>query len=659
MPRQERSLRRLGKLNNLGRLKKPGLKLALALLAVAAIGGLTALATLHYRALYDDAVEAKEQLLAAQESLQGKRLDASAADLEQAEARFRAAGEGFRDSRDALQSDPLVWALQRLPGIGRQLSVAEEVLEMGAEASGMGLKGVAVAEEYQTVKTETESSITEKTMTLLDRVEPHMAELEKQLTAIVSSREQINDDRLLPPLSAALREVDEHRDELQELVDTYHQSAVLFPDFLGFRGPRTYLVLAQNNAELLPTGGLISVYGTLTLNEGRIQEMHFADAIAFGEEWQRQGLGYVEPPAPLKDYLLKDWSWNLGLSNWSPHFPTAARQALFFYEKSGGPPVDGVIGINVNTLQELLDVTGAVSVEEYGVTVDSANALDVTEELTRSPLEPGDDRKAFVAFLAEEMLHRLMRLPSDSWTPLLDTVDDLRDRHDVLFYPLDPTLQAVANEMGLDGSVQQPSGDYLMLVEASVNSTKLNIVIDEQVSINATLDEMGNARTEVQLHYENDLSDWEKGRDPELVRKLMLQGLYGGYLRILAPANSRLLSAGVDGVEAGLSELSAEEGKTVFGRFFSLPRDSKRDLSFRYVTPAVVDFSGDAAEYRLFIQKQPGAVAFPLKMSFTLPAGAKAVSLSLDGRLLDKRHLEIETDLSQDREIVLRYETDD
>lgn len=650
---------RRGKLNNLARLKKPGLRLALALLAVAVVGAGTALAALHYRALYDGAVEAKEQLLDAGESLREKRLDASAADLEQTEARFRAAGEGFRDSRDTLRSDPLVWVLGRLPGIGRQVTVAQEILDMGTEASGMGLKGVAVAEEYQAVRAEAESSITEKAMTLLDRVEPHMAELEKQLTAIVAGREQIDDEQLLPPLSAALREVDEHRDELQELVDTYHQAAALFPDFLGFRGPRTYLVLAQNNAELLPTGGLISVYGTLTLDEGRIQEMHFADAIAFGEEWQRQGLGYVEPPAPLKDYLLKDWSWNLGLSNWSPHFPTAARQALFFHEKSGGRPVDGVIGINVNTLQELLDVTGAVPVEEYGVTVDSGNALDVTEELTRSPLEPGDDRKAFVAFLAEEMLHRLMRLPSDQWTPLLDTMDDLRDRHDVLFYPLDPALQTVAHEMGLDGSLRQPEGDYLMLVEASVNSTKLNIVIDEQAEVHTTLDELGNARTDVRLHYRNGLSEWETGRDPELVRKLMLQGLYGGYLRLLVPANSRLLSSAIDGGEAGVSELSQEEGKTVFGRFFSLPRDSERDVSFAYVAPGVVDFSGEVAEYRLFIQKQPGAAAFPLRLSFALPAEAKAVSLSLDGHSLEPARLVIDTDLSRDREIVLRYQTDD
>ena len=273
-----------------------------------------------------------------------------------------------------------------------------------------------------------------------------------------------------------------------------------------------------------------------------------------------------------RHYLLKDWSWSLDLANWSPDFPTAARQAQVFFEKGGGRPVDGVIAINVNTLQELLGVTGAVPVPEYGVTVDESNALELTETLTRSPLEPGGDRKAFVAFLAEEMLRRLMCLSSPQWTPLLDTMGELRDDKNVLLYSFNPSLQTVVRDMGLDGALQDPPGDYLMLVEASVNSTKLNIVIDENVELNVALDELGNAHTEVSLHYENDLASWESGRDPELVWRLMLDGVYGGYLRLFTKQPAVSLSVAIDGVESGREEIGEESGKTVFGRFFALPK---------------------------------------------------------------------------------------
>jgi hypothetical protein len=613
------------------------------------------LALLHYRALYQEAEAARDLLLAAQQSLQERRLDATAAELEQAQADLSQAEKGFQNGHSALRNDPLFRLLAWTPWLGAQISAAEEVLAMGHRASTIGLEGVAVAREYQAVRSELDSRITEKAMTLLDRVEPHMAVMRTALDDLLARRERLGDDSFLPPLRDAVAEVDEHRGELEELVDTYEEAAALFPDFLGFKGPRTYLVLAQNNAELLPTGGLISVYGTLTLNQGRVEEMSFADAIAFGERWQEETGEYVEPPAPLKHYLLKDWSWNLDVANWSPDFPTAARQALFFFEKGGGRPVDGVIGINVNTLQELLSVTGPVTVEEYGVTVDSENALEVTEALTRTPLEPQADRKAFVAFLAEEMLERLMRLPSDQWTPLLETLEDLRDEKEVLFYSLDPQLQAVAQRMGLDGGLQEPPGDYLMLVEASVNSTKLNIVIDQEIEVQATLDDLGNARKDVRLRYYNDVASWEQGRDPDLVRRLMLDGLYGGYLRLFAKGNSRPIGAQIDGAEAGLNEIGEEQGKSVFGRFFALPRGAVRQVDFACLTPAIVDFRGDLAEYRLLIQKQPGTGAAPLTVDIALPEGAQLASLELDDSLLSGENLPLQTDLSRDREIVVRY----
>jgi hypothetical protein len=635
--------------------KRPGLKLGLSLLAVLTAVVVGTLGTLHYRALYQRVANAKELLLTAQESLQERRLDATASELAKARAQLREAEEGFGASRDALQGDPLVWVLRRVPGLGRQVSVAQDVLVMGTEASEIGLAGVDVADEYSAVRSESESGITEKAMVLLDKVRPHMAELGSRLDTVLAKRERIGDGALLPPLRDALAEVDEHSKELEELVNTYDQAAAFFPDFLGFRGPRTYLVLAQNNAELLPTGGLITVYGTLTLREGRVEQMSFADAIEFSEAWQKRAPEYVEPPAPLKYYLLKDGSWSLDLANWSPDFPTAARQAQFFFEKGGGRPVDGIIAINVNTLQELLGVTGPVPVPEYAVTVDKENALELTEALTRTPLEPGADRKAFVAFLAEEMLQRLMRLPSPQWTPLLDTVEELRDEKNILFYSFNPDLQAVVHDMRLDGALQDPPGDYLMPVEASVNSTKLNIIIDEEIDLQIALDELGNAHSELGLRYENDLASWEEGRDPELVRRLMLDGLYGGYLRLFTKANSRLVSVKIDGAEAGASELTEENGKTVFGRFFALPKGAKRELSFSYVTPAIVDFRGDAAEYRLLIQKQPGTGAIPLRIRLILPEGAEPVSLELDGESLDSKNLEVQTDISRDREIVLRY----
>jgi len=610
----------------------------------------------RYYALYRDARAGRAALQEAQSLLRERGLDVNASELATAESKLAEAQERLRAARRRLDGDGLAALGGRLPWVSDQIEAARELLAMGVEAGEVGKLGIDAAQEYREVRDQEAGPLSGRARTIIDRTRGPMTAVAEYVKVIRARQESLPDDGLLPPLASAVRKAREDTAEVEELVRNYGDAADFLPQFLGFEQPRTYFVLAQNNAELLPTGGLISVYGLMTLRDGRIEEMSFEDAIAFGERWQERTSYYVEPPAPLKSYLLKDWSWNLALANWSPDFPTAARQALTFFELGGGTrEVDGVLAINVATLEELLGVTGPVEVPEYGVTVNQANALEVTEALTRSPLEPGSDRKAFVAFLAEEVLDRLMKTPPSGWSALLETLERLRDSKSLLFYSDQPELQALATRMGLDGALRQPEGDYLMLVDASVNSTKLNIVLYQEVSLTAELDELGNAHVQVEVDYRNGLPAWERGRDPGLVERLMLGGMYGGYLRLFAAPSARLLEARQDGDSLGADEVGSEMGHTVFGRFFAVPSGESRRLSFSYVAPAVVRVESGVHEYRLSLQKQPGTAAVPWRLRIVPPEGARVLSVELDGEARHASDLDLSMDLGRDHEVVVRY----
>jgi hypothetical protein len=626
---------------------------AFSALAVALAPGLVGS---RYYGLYRDARAGRAALQEAQSLLRERGLDVSDDELATAESRLAEAEERFRAAWRRLDGDGLAALGGRLPWVGDQLKAARELLAMGVEAGQVGRLGVDAAREYREVRDQEAGPLPSRARTIIDRTRGPMTAVAESVKVIRARQESLPEGDLLPPLASAVRHAREDTAEVEELVRNYGDAAEFLPQFLGFERPRTYLVLAQNNAELLPTGGLISVYGLMTLRDGRVEEMFFEDAVAFGERWQERTGYYVEPPAPLKDYLLKDWSWNLALANWSPDFPTAARQALTFFELGGGTrEVDGVLAINVATLEELLGVTGPVEVPDYGVTVNQENALEVTEALTRSPLEPGSDRKAFVALLAEEVLHRLMETPPSGWSVLLETLERLRDSKSLLFYSDQPELQALATRMGLDGALRQPEGDYLMLVDASVNSTKLNIVLQQEVSLTAELDELGNARVQIEVDYRNDLPAWERGRDPVLVERLMLGGMYGGYLRLFAAPGARLLEARQDGGSAGVDEVASEMGHSVFGRFFAVPSGESRRLSFSYVAPAVVRVDSGAYEYRLFLQKQPGTAAVPWRLRIVPPEGARVLSVELDGEARHASDIDLSMDLGRDHEVVVRY----
>ncbi len=585
---------------------------------------------LHYRTLYADVVEGRSQLQEAQDILESGRLDVGEEELIRAEDHLVRAGQIFDSAQHRLDRDPFLTVAGLVPRAGHQVQAGQEMVGMALEAGLVGRLAVEAARDFNTVRTEEGGTLLEKSVVLLERVEPEMSALEARLAAIDERRARISEGGLLPPLAAAVSQLDEERERVRELVDDYDRARELVPSVLGFSGRRTYLVLAQNNAELLPTGGLISVYGVIAVQEGRIEEMTFEDAVAFGDRWMEAG-HYVEPPGPLANYLLKDWSWNLALANWSPDFPTTARQAQWFFEAGGGQVVDGVIAINVTTLEKLLRVTGPVDIPEYGVHVTSENALDVIEAHTRSAAHPGDDRKAIVGLVADEVVKRVLHAQPSQWSALLDTLQELGDDGDLLVYLTNPDEQRLVREMGWDGGLHDGSGDYVMVVDASVNSTKLNIAIDQSVYMDVTLDELGNAHHRVILGYVNNLPHWEEGRDPELVERLMLGGTYGGYVRLLAPSGSRLVAITEQGRSIGPEEISEEDDKTVFGRFFALPSGAEKALQIEYVAPTVVEMGPDQWEYRLFIQKQPGQQDLPVTLRVAPPAGMEIKSIVANG----------------------------
>jgi hypothetical protein len=307
----------------------------------------------------------------------------------------------------------------------------------------------------------------------------------------------------------------------------------------------------------------------------------------------------------------------------------------------------------------MLEVTGPIYLEEYDLTVDEHNAFDVTEANTRVVYErEGDRKKEFIAVLADEVLQRVLHPAPGTWSPLIDMVQQLGDERDLQIYSYNPELQSVIREFGWDGEVEHVEGnDFLMLVDASVHSTKLNAVLEQDVEVEVRLDANGNATTTVAVDYFNDLATWEQGRDPDLVEKLMLGGLYGGYLRLYVAPESTITSVKYAEREVGLEEVSRENGLRVFGRFFDLPRDQREQIVFTYETPGAARFEGAALRYAIDIAKQSGTGIDEFHIRVIGPDGMEMTAATLDGDPVRAETIAgIDVDLTRDRTLSFTFE---
>ncbi len=588
----------------------------------------------HYGTLYRDATGAKSALLALEQHVGEAGLQSDVSDLEAAERGLEDARERIGRARAHLRWDPLLNAARWLPLAGDQVDGADGLLEIAGMLVEMGHETSMLARRAMEVATarEDRETLPATAVLLLDEWEPSMERLRVLADRAVARRLEMGDEQLVGPLDEARRRVDRRLPQIAAGVGQAAAASRLLPGLLGFEGERRYLLLSLNNAELMPGGGLVSVAGVVAVQDGRVVSTEFRDSRSWIPEWTAKQGEYITPPGPLKRYLLKDYSWNIGVSNWDPDFPTSASHALEFYEMAWGPQdVDGVVAVDLEVLRALLDVTGPKTVDAPGfgrIRLTSENAFLRLEEVTRPPSGTWVRSKSVVGELQNALLHDVLSLPPRKWSSLAEAIRQVAGERHLQVLLFDSEAQAVVQRLGWDGSLRAPSGgDYLQFNEASVNSTKLNKVFAPEATYRIEVTELGTARHELRLRYHNTVREWAVGRDPALVSHLMFDGQYGGYLRTFLPLNAVAFSAMTDGRVLGVDEQRETARHRWFGVYVPVPPGARREVTLSWSVPSATD---DSSTYLLLIQKQAGTAGLCMDLTVHRRSIA-AASLEIEG----------------------------
>lgn len=148
-----------------------------------------------------------------------------------------------------------------------------------------------------------------------------------------------------------------------------HSSAVATAVANILQGPQNYLLLAANNAEMRSGSGTFLEAGVLSSENGNIH---------IGSLVPTANLLLAGNGVPISGDLAARWGWlkpniewrNLGLT---PQFDVTGQLAAQMWQADTGQQVDGVLGVDVETLQQLLRVTGPV--EAAGMTVGASNVV--------------------------------------------------------------------------------------------------------------------------------------------------------------------------------------------------------------------------------------------------------------------------------------------
>ncbi|MFN2187921.1 MAG: DUF4012 domain-containing protein, partial [Candidatus Promineifilaceae bacterium] len=116
--------------------------------------------------------------------------------------------------------------------------------------------------------------------------------------------------------------------EVPLLEDALRLSTIL-PDLLGMDGRKNYLIMAQNEDEIRPTGGFISGAGLLVVEDGQILSISFGDANEVDDYLHKP---YDFPPMPFNEIMGMDIFLFRDANYW-PNFPESAESAMELYTR--------------------------------------------------------------------------------------------------------------------------------------------------------------------------------------------------------------------------------------------------------------------------------------------------------------------------------------
>lgn len=417
-------------------------------------------------------------------------------------------------------------------------------------------------------------------------------------------------------IGSGLKQIHDYLPEFRHYLENGQQLLTILPDLIGNHQKKTYLVLLQNNAELRPTGGFIGSFALVTFESGVLLDIKVEDVYAADGQLK----GHVEPPEPIKKYL-GEAGWFLRDSNWDPDFPTTAARTAWFLEKELGYPVDGVVALNLTTIQSLLKVVGPIPVPDYEETVTADNLFERVEYQVEINQFPGSTQKRdFIGKLSKTMIDKIISSTEADWYRILFALVQSADQGQLLVSVTHPQTQAVFESLGWNGRILQPAcpqplntslclPDYLSVIEANVGVNKANYFVKRSLYLESALSATGTIDSTLTINQKNDSpGDAWPG------------GAYKNYLRIYTPLGSNLSSVSINQqpIDPSIIDISTEHQKTVFG-FLVETRPGKTNAIKVNYQPPFTFTPGTSFTYSLTFQKQSGTNSDPLTFDLKHP----------------------------------------
>ena len=362
------------------------------------------------------------------------------------------------------------------------------------------------------------------------------------------------------------------------------------PYLFGFLGPKTYLVLLQNNNELRPTGGFITAAAEVNFLFG------FPSLTVFDSYQVPNPNPKIPAPEPFEFLIGQNdpffAGWTFRDANFSPDFAQSSKDVMTLY-KSAYPDrnIDGVIAIDFDVIEGLLKLYGPITIDDIRFDENNffINSQRISKDIDTHNVDELKSRKNILQPFFQTLKSSIISSPGQYGKLSSDIYKLLREKH-IMAYSSSESFQAKIENNNFGNRVinEDLSSDFLHVNIANIGGRKADRYVTKDIKYLADFSNPDSMISRLEIRLEH-LGSYNIQSD-----------IYQAYIRIYAPLNSELTGSTGDTLKS--TEAGNDLNLTVLADYIRLKPGETLTLSYTYkIPPRVIP-----EDYKLKIIKQPG-----------------------------------------------------
>lgn len=465
---------------------------------------------------------------------------ASAQDFYYTQLELQEASNNFQLAKNELNDINLMTktVIRLFPSVNKQFVTAQKLISAGEKLSKSAAIITGSLESIELNKELSSLNLTAKLKKIKDDfnlILPDLKTANEELQTIYLEEIPLEYQSKVAKLQTALP-------LLLKNVDNFISSSDLILTLLGEDTKKRYLFLFQNNNELRPTGGFIGSFALVDIDQGNIQKINIPGG---GPYDLKAGLKVsIESPRPLH---IMNPRWEFQDANWFANLPTSADKLIWFYEKSGGPTVDGLVFINATFLEEILKIIGPIELPQYNKIITADNFFEEVQESVELEYDKEENKpKQIIADLTPVIINNLLGSDKKQFSEIMNIVLTALNEKEIQLYFTNYSLEKLVLKNNWGGQLKETDKDYLSIISTNIAGEKTDAKISQSADLTIDIQADGSIINTLKIRKTH------TGQTGEI--------FYGvpnlDYLRIYTPKDSQLISAsGFDKMEPELFEI--------------------------------------------------------------------------------------------------------